>query len=296
MAVRFIDKGPGSLASRVGSRPLAWLIAANITVALAVWILSLATRGRIDATLWLALPESWKIFATRPWTLLTYMFTQTGFLHLVFTLLWLFFFGKIAAMMMTDRNLLFIYFGGGISGGVLFLAAAASAGTHAPLLGASASVMALIVATAVFQPRVRLNLWLFGHVDLIWIAVVSVALTYLGAGGGNAGGQLAHTGGLLFGLWAGWRMRQHKDPASLSPPGTTGISKSRDRIRSDRISRRRRADAELLTGIRGRLADRERLDELLDKIRSSGYTSLTRSERAELNALSNRLDSPREDL
>lgn len=296
MAVRFIDKGHGSLAGRLGSVSLAWLITVNIAVSLVLWTGMLISHGDSGMAAWLALPGSWDGFVSRSWTLLTYMVTQTGFLHLVFNLLWLCFFGRIAAMMTTDCNILSMYVGGGIAGGIAFLLGDLLMEGSTPLLGASASVMTLIAATAVYQPRMRLNLWLFGRVDLVWIAVISIALTYLGAGGGNSGGQLAHTGGLLFGLWCGWRMKQQKDPNPAITGLLSAVSGWRDRRRADKISKRRRADAELMTGIRGRLADRERLDELLDKIRTSGYTSLTRSERSELNALSNRLNSPRDDL
>lgn len=291
MAVGIIDKGPGSMAARIGSRSLAWLISINIIVSLVIWTCALFSGGRVRIEDWLGLPGSWTGFCRQPWGIATYMVSQTGILHLLFNLLWLLCFGRIALMVMLDRQLTFLYVGGGLAGGLAFLIWNALSPTGSLLLGASASVMSLMVATAVYRPKLRLNLWLIGEVGIITITVISILLTFLGAGGGNGGGQAAHIGGLIFGVWAGLMMCRQKDPSRIPDVIKSSLERRRAEWRSRREAKVRRADEALLTGIRGRLADRERLDELLDKIRASGYASLTRSEKAELNALSNRLDS-----
>ncbi len=287
MSQDFTNSKYSAFERRVGSRVLAALIIVNVAVSVLIWLVGL---GGFDLGSWLALPGSWTEFCRQPWGLLTYMVTQTGLLHLLFNVLWLYFFGRIALMIIRERSLLFLYVGGGLAGGVVFLLWSLVEPSFMPLLGASASVMALIVCTGVYQPKFRVNLMLFGPVNLSLLAVISVALTFFGAGGGNGGGQAAHIGGLLFGLWAGWMLRQGKDFTRLSPLGGRVLDRLAVR-KAAKADRRRHANDELLSGIRGRLADRERLDELLDKIRLSGYNSLSRAERAELNALSNRLNS-----
>lgn len=293
MEARFIDKGPNSLAGRIGSRVLAWLIVLNLGVSLLIWTVAFLTKGNLRLELYLGLPGSWDGFCRQPWGILTYMITQAGILHLFFNLLWLYFFGRIALLVMTDRQLLFLYVGGGLAGGIAFLIRSGMSPTPFPLLGASAAVMALIACAPVYRPDFRINLLLFGRVPMIVIALISAALTFLGTGGGNSGGQMAHIGGLAFGVIMGLIMRHQIDPSGFIASISDGLKRRQSNYRATRAAKRRRADETLLTGIRGRLADRERLDELLDKIRASGYTSLSRTERAELNALSNRLDSPR---
>lgn len=289
MAGHITDGNHPSLARKTGSRILAGLIIINLAVSAVIWLTGLGNK--FDLGSYLALSGSWSGFCQRPWGLLTYMVTQTDLLHLLFNILWLYFFGRISLMIMKEQEILFLYIGGGLTGGIVFLLWSLSSPSYMPLMGASASVMALIVSIAVYRPKFRVNLFIFGEVSLLLLAVISIALTFFGAGGGNSGGQAAHIGGLLFGLWAGWMLRRGTDLIRIFKPLTGKISDRIAHRRAEKADRRRHANDELLSGIRGRLADRERLDELLDKIRASGYNSLTKTERAELNALSNRLDS-----
>ncbi len=288
MAGDIFDGRRNRLSALIGSQVLAWLIGINIAVSLVVWLVG-AGGFRLDA--WLGLPGSWSGFLQRPWGLLTYMFTQADVLHMLFNVLTLYWFGRVTLWLITERQLLFIYVGGGLAGGVAFLIWNAVSPSGLLLLGASASVMALIVTVSFYQPRFEVNLFLIGRVKLVLIGLIFIGLTLLGIGGGNGGGQAAHIGGIVFGLFTALALRKGADPTKF----LSGINERINTLQAERRERkaasRRRADEALLTGIRGRLADRERLDELLDKIRASGYSSLSRSERAELNALSNRLDS-----
>ena len=289
MAGATIDGRGGRFRRFIGSRALAWLIGINIGVDVLVWLFGLG--GHVKLAQWLALPGSIEEFLRQPWGLVTYMFVQADFLHLLSNLLILYCFGRIALLVISESQLTAAYIGGGLAGGVAFLILSAIHPSAQSLLGASAAVVAIIVTAAVYRPNYRVNLFLLGSVNMVLFGLIVILLTLTGLGGGNSGGQIAHIGGILFGCGYGYVLRRGKDPARW----LAGLGNKLDSIRAERHARkanvRRRADEELLSGIRGRLADRERLDELLDKIRASGYASLSRSERAELNALSNRLDS-----
>ena len=71
--------------------------------------------------LWVELPSSPAVLVTRPWTLISYMFAQYDLLHIVFNMLWLYWFGTMFRMVGTSRQLLVLYLYGGIAGAVLFL-------------------------------------------------------------------------------------------------------------------------------------------------------------------------------
>ena len=167
------------------------LIYINLGVFLLVRILLVIfALFKIDLPLlqWLALPSDIGILASRPWTLLSYMFLHEGFLHILFNLLWLYWFGKIFLQYFDEKKLLGLYVLGGISGGILYILAynvfpafadVASAGI---LLGASASIIAIVIATAVYVPNLTLNLFpisaIFGPIKIIWIAGASVLIYF----------------------------------------------------------------------------------------------------------------------
>lgn len=258
-----------------GSRILSALVGVNIAVGVAAILFSAVAglmHSSFDAAAWLALPSGFMAFIHRPWTLLTYMVTHFSLLHLLFNVLWVYWFGLMLVSTGRDRDLLIGYIGGGIAGGLFYLGASAApmtgAGTY--LCGASASVMSVMCVAAVIMPDYELNLLLIGRVKLKWMALACIVLTLLGGGALSA-----HIGGVIFGLFYGAALKWN-------------VAKKFAYKKNLRISRgakrKRNIDA-----LQNRLNDPERLDELLDKIRLSGFSSLTDDERRELDALSSRL-------
>lgn len=222
---------------------------------------------------WLALPASPALMLTRPWTLFTYMFTHTHPLHLLMNLLWLGWFGSLLLTVVSARRLVWLYISGGLCGGIcymLFAPMLAQAGSV--LLGASAAVLALMTAAAVLLPGYTLHLFFLGDIKLKWVALFMILLAFLGLGGGNSGGELAHLGGALCGLAAGfvWSRKRSPRKEKETPRKPKHVSRVINVMEQHRL-------------------DAERLDELLDKIRISGFDSLSADERRELEYLSKRV-------
>ena len=280
----FIDKFQRVCASRA----LAWLIVINTAVFLLLWMVILSGNamglpGNFTMQ-WLCVPSVPELFLGRFWTAVTYMVTHYGFLHLLFNMLWLFWFGRLLMTTLSDRHLLWLYFGGGILGALLYVMGQATFPSSTPssyLCGASASVLAVMTATAIRTPNLTMNLLLFGEVKLKWIAIVCILLTFAGVGGGSAGSQAAHVGGVIFGAAFALALNKGYD---ISKKVTA--NKKLKPVKRQNVTRDGNAVAKAASG---RLGDPARLDELLDKIRLSGYQSLTAAERRELNALSQRL-------
>ncbi len=249
---------------------------------MAVWlivtVLTLAGRMMhfyVRIAEWLTLPSYFPLCLTRPWTLLTYMAVHFDVLHMLFNVLWLYWFGKIMLVSLHDRHLLLAFIGGGITGGLLFLAASALGYGSGWLCGCSAAVIAVMSVAAIRLPNHRINLFLIGEVKLKWVAVACCILTFLG-GGGN---QAAHIGGLIWGVAIGLLLRNGIDPAKWIPTSQRGFTKNSTERKPDMMVR----------VLKQRQNDMDRLDSLLDKIKLSGYESLSRKERKELNDLSARL-------
>lgn len=262
-----------------GSALLAWLTLGLVAVWLAVTVISLIGRLAhfyVPLAEWLTLPSLFPLFLTRPWTLLTYMAVHFDVLHMLFNVLWLYWFGRIMLTTLSDRHLAVAFAGGGIFGGLLFLLSAALGYGSGWLCGCSAAVISVMCATAIRLPDHPLHLFLIGEVRLKWVAAACCLLTFIG-GGGN---QAAHIGGLLWGVAFGLMLCRGIDPAAWI--GATSQFSRHER------QPRRNADR-MVRMLRNRQDDIRRLDELLDKIRLSGYGSLSNKERKELNELSSRI-------
>lgn len=134
------------------------------------------------ALTWIELPSSPDLFITQPWTIITYMFAQYDLLHILFNMLWLYWFGTIFLLTDTSKRMLALYIYGGICGGALFMAVynlvPAYNYTLAWLIGSSASVIAIVTATAVMHPDYKVGLLFFGPVALKWIAIITIVLLF----------------------------------------------------------------------------------------------------------------------
>lgn len=246
--------------------PLAILVAINIAVFVIIGIVQLASSFTLSRILLLPAPIS--SFLYQPWGLLTYMFVQADFINLLFNMLWLCAFGIILQRMGDKRLFVFSYIAGGIAGGILFVFSATIAHySLCYLIGASASVMGVITACAVLYPRLELNLFLFGNIQLRWVAIVALLLCGLAPALGNIPTLVAHAGGVCGGLAVALLRPTTKSPAI--------------KVKSRNIRQQER---------RG-LTDKEQyeLDKLLDRVRISGYKSLNMKERSRLFNLSNKI-------
>jgi membrane associated rhomboid family serine protease len=225
----------------------------------------------------------------RPWTVITYMFTHWGFSHIFFNLLLLWFMGRLFEDLLGGKRMLGNYLLGGLCGFLFYLGSynllpvfdgqAASS----TILGASASVMAVLVGIAAYRPDYEVRLLLLGTVRLKWIAVVLVVIDLVSVQEGqNSGGHLAHLGGALYGYLASMQLRRGNDWSLGFVNGlerTTGIFGRRKgpRMRVEKaFAGKKMSDA----AFNQRKNDQQaRIDAILDKISRSGYDSLSKEEK-----------------
>jgi membrane associated rhomboid family serine protease len=257
-----------------------------------------------DLLQWLALPASVPTLLTRPWTLVTYMFLHFDFLHILFNLLWLYWFGKIFLNYFEEQKLLGTYLLGGLMGGLVyvlafnFIPAFEEAAVNSILLGASASILAIVVSVAFYVPNLQVNLLLissmFGPIKIIWIALISLVIYFLGISGSNAGGNLAHLGGAFWGLLYISQLKRGRDLASglnriLFSMGNLFVRKKKLRVAYRKSDVRSMSDHEY--NVRKK-QEKESVNAILDKIGKSGYDSLSKREKEILfNASNNKRNS-----
>lgn len=232
------------------------------------------------------LPSDFDSFIRRPWTLVTYMFSQYDLLHILFNMLWLYWFGEIFLLADSSKRMLALYIYGGIGGGVLFMICYSLLGFRGLIIGSSASVLAIVVATAVRHPDYKMGLLFLGEISLKWVAVATIVIDFLSIGGSNAGGHIAHIGGAIVGLWYAYAQKNGID---ITRPYCMVVDKLinlRNSLSGRRYKFRGSGPA---CQSKESKSDEACLDEILDKVKKSGYGSLTREEKAKLFDVSSRI-------
>lgn len=258
-----------------------------LAVNLAIAILSLfnISENWLDH---LMLPAHVGTLLRQPWTIITYMFLHESFIHILCNILMLYWFGRLLLQHCTQHDLVGVYILGGIAGGITYIVAynlfprfAGQVG-FAHLLGASAAVMAITVATAIFAPNQTIRLFLFGEVKIKWIALVSVAISLMQIKAENAGGELSHIGGAIAGYFFAANYKKGKNITTWISDllhRIVNLTKGVGKNPKMRVSYTKESDQDY--NYRKKQEDAE-IDKILDKIKSSGYESLNDDEKGKL--------------
>lgn len=236
---------------------------------------------------WVGVPADPEYLLHRPWTLFTYMFTQFEFLHLLFNMLWLYWFGSFFLNYFTERQLTGVYIWGGLAGAGLYIAAYNIFPYFDNLtrlsswaIGSSASVMALVFAVCTYLPRHKVYIFLLGPVKLIYLALFTALIDLLSIRSENAGGHIAHLGGALFGCFFILGIRRNKD---LSYGIIYLFDKIKDFLTPSKKMRvkykKKVADMNDREYNQYKKSQEDRINDILEKISKSGYESLSREEK-----------------
>ncbi|NOX85333.1 MAG: rhomboid family intramembrane serine protease [Chlorobi bacterium] len=257
-------------------------------VNLFAWLFAMRQEGEILSLIGrvLALPASLPVLASKPWTLFTYMFLQEGFFHLLFNLIMLYFGGIIFLEYLNGKKLLWTYILGGLAGAFFFVAAYnifpvfENVRSVAVALGASASVLAIIIAIATYVPDYTIHLFLLGRMKMKYLALIFVAIDLLSITKGNAGGHIAHLGGALWGFVYAFYLRKGNDFYKLfyNIHFTNPFTKRKwEKMDTTRPKTGRPMDDDEYS--KRKIATQKEIDHILDKISKSGYDSLTKAEK-----------------
>jgi len=229
------------------------------------------------------LPSNTDIFIQQPWSIITYMFFHSSILHLLFNMIWLHFGGKILISYINVKQFLSTYLIGGICGGILFILsynfipAFNSIYLSAFALGSSASVFAIMIAAATYNPNLNIQLPLLGRIKLKHIAIFMITLDIISIPKGNAGGHIAHIGGALFGYFYIYQLKKGQDYSILMSKLIdiiTNTFKTRSKFKT--VHKRAKSDYEF----NAEKADQQKeINKILEKISKSGYDSLNQKEK-----------------
>lgn len=253
---------------------------------------------------YLMMPASLTKLATQPWSVFSYMFLHEGVFHILFNMLFLYWFGLLIHQYLGSRKLANLYILGGIFGAVFYVLIYnlapyfSSSVDSSMMLGASAGVFAVVVGAATLTPNTTFFLLLLGPVKIVYIAAFYVILSFANSIGANAGGEIAHLGGALLGYLYIVQLRRGMDWGV--PVQKVGLvfenlfsgrkSKVKVSYRREKAStssagafdRFKTQKAETEVSTKKELITQEEIDRILDKIADKGYDGLSKEEKRKL--------------
>jgi len=271
------------------------LIYINVSIFIVINMLEIILRlfkisPDISISDYFKVPSDLTLLLAHIWTPFSYMFLHESLSHIFFNMFSLFWFGRIFLLYFSEKQLVGLYIIGGLIAALTYVSAFNLIPFYSPLvqhtllLGASGSIMAIIVATAFQSPNMELQLLFIGNVKLKYIAAIAILTSFFGLTSNNSGGQLAHLGGALAGYLFIVSLRQGIDLSK-------GVSKILDifsdlfrpkklKVKPNPTSRKTKmTDAEFNTNKARKMAE---IDKILDKIKTSGYESLSTEEKKRL--------------
>jgi len=224
----------------------------------------------------------------RPWTLITYMFTHFNLFHILFNMLVLYWFGTIFLLYLSRKQLVSTYLIGGLAGAflyVLFMNGFPGLREHlgGTMLGASAAIMAIVVAISIYVPNYTIYMLFIGPVRLKYLALGFIVIDILMIASDNAGGHIAHLGGALYGYWFITRFRKGRDTGNwlnVLLESIVSVFKPKPKLNVAYRKGRRFVPDEDFN--KRKVTQQKEIDRILDKIAKAGYESLTKQEKETL--------------
>ncbi|KYP15444.1 rhomboid family intramembrane serine protease [Flavihumibacter sp. CACIAM 22H1] len=246
---------------------------------------------------WFTLPASLEKLATRPWTLVTYMFTHLEVMHILANMLWLWMFGYILQDLTGNRKLVPIYLLGGFAGALVFLAGYFLAPQNnamaapVPLVGANASILAVAIATTAVAPDYRIFPMINGGIPLWIITAIYIIVNFAGMPVSLPQYYLAQISGGATGFLFIYQMRRGRDWSS-------GINRFFDWVENlfnpDKPALKKKKKDNFFYKVSGQAPFKKyphitqsRIDQILDKINQEGYHMLTDEEKDILKRAAN---------
>ncbi|WP_026967908.1 rhomboid family intramembrane serine protease [Algoriphagus terrigena] len=283
------------------------LIAINVLVFFALLVarvlMTVSGLGDLYKTglSYLMMPASLPKLAAQPWTVFTYMFLHEGVFHILFNMLFLYWFGMLVHQYLGSRKLANLYILGGLFGAAFYvliynLAPYFSGSVDTSLmLGASAGVFAVVVGAATLAPNTTFFLIIIGPVKIVYIAAFYVIMSFANSIGANAGGEIAHLGGALLGYLYIVQLRKGNDwgvPVQKvgiffenlfsRNPSKVKVSYRKAKTTSSGGFGSFSSKTKTSQEVKPQDTSQEEIDQILDKIAAKGYDALSKEEKRKL--------------
>lgn len=264
-----------------------------ILTKLSLSILTLFKRSGEPILLYGELPASLNNLISQPWSIVTYMFMHIEFMHILFNMLWLYWFGQLFLYFFSAKHLRGLYVLGGIFGAALYILLFNlfpyfdTAVEKSYMLGASASVLAIVMATAYRKPDYEIKMLFLGTIRLKYIALFMVVSDLIFLSSENAGGHIAHLGGAFAGwMFAASLTKGHDITAWINTildwiisifNGKLFKRENKPKMKVQYTKKQKDYDYNAQ-----KKAQSNEIDRILDKLKKSGYENLSTEEKKSL--------------
>lgn len=224
---------------------------------------------------WFALSPYFNELLYKPWSLISYGFIHSGFFHILFNLIFLYYIGNLFLNFFSKKQFLTYYFLGIIFGGFIYILSynffPLLKGQQTVLVGASAGVTAILVGLATHIPHYALRFQFLGNIKLMYIAIGFIVLDLIQIPDGNAGGHLAHLGGALI----GYLLTQYFNKGEVVILSFENLFQKKEKPLKTVYKNKQNTN----TKIENPKEHQAKIDRILDKISKSGYDTLTKEEK-----------------
>jgi len=219
----------------------------------------------------------------KPWSILSYSFFHSDFIHIFFNLIVLHFSGQLFLTFFTQKQLLGLYLLSALFSGAVFVVAFYLMEVVSPIVGASGAIMAILVATTVYQPLMNLRLMLIGNVKLWHVTVVVLLIDVMQLRLENSGGHIAHLAGAFFGFVFIKFLQNGTDLSKIVSNLFDFFVNLFTKTESKPFKKVHRNYQKPVSKPASRIVSKDKtqqqIDEILDKISKSGYDCLTKEEK-----------------
>lgn len=246
---------------------------------------------------WFILPADLSTLATRPWVLLTYMFTHDNLWQLIANMLWLWAFGFILQDMTGSKKLAPVYLYGGLAGAIFYILSYYSLPflhhniSSAALWDANTAVMAVAIAATGLAPGYRIFPMINGGIPLWVFTLVYVIIDMAGIAPSDPAKYIAHLAGAAVGFFFVHQLRRGRDWSLWMNNFFDWFTNLFNPHKEDR---NRKAKDEFFYKVKDSMPytktpnlTQERIDKVLDKINQQGYHKLTDAEKDILRRAAN---------
>ena len=237
----------------------------------------------IDYMQYVSLSSNPALLIWKPWSLITYAFFHTGIMHILFNLIVLNFAGRLFMTYFTGKQLVGLYFLSAIFAGLVYISVFYILNISAPIIGASAAIMAILVATATYNPLMELRLFIIGNVKLWHVTAVIILVDLMQLRSENMGGHISHLAGAFFGFIF---IKLLQNGTDLSKIVSSFLDFFTNLFRKEKATPFKKVHKNYnkpleksVSKIITKDKSQQQIDEILDKISQSGYDSLNKEEK-----------------
>lgn len=262
------------------------LIFWNVALFVVPWLLFalLSLLGiDIDYIQYVSLSSNPTDLLWKPWSLLSYAFFHSGIMHIVFNMIILNFSGRLFMTYFTAKQLLGLYVLSAIFAGISYILVFYVLNINAPIVGASAAIIAILVATTTYYPLMDLRLLIIGNVKLWHVTAVIIIVDLMQLRSGNMGGHISHLAGAFFGFIFIKLLQNGTDLSKIISRFLdffANIFKKNPSTPFKKVHKNYQKPVEKSTSkIITKDKSQQQIDEILDKISQSGYDSLSKEEK-----------------